>query len=162
MQKLEIPQALDDIRRKIALLQERMSLLQEGVVLFTDLADNETDPLKNYQYREMAIKRREELVAYDEQIRSQQVYLAEFENDLKQQQALRKKQLEQVNTHLQPMLQAAKRALKLNDHMCEGDRQTLKAIRERFIKNNWQNDEERISRFREMVNILKRYMKETI
>ena len=155
MQKLELPQALDDIRTKIALLEQRLQLIAEGIELYDGLALTETDPLKNYQYREQASKRREEHIVYHEQWRSQQVYLMEFENDLKQQKALRQKQLAQVKEHRQQVLDAAKERLKKPD-LPETDRLLLKALQEQFIKDQFTTDEERIARFRELVNTLQK------
>jgi len=155
MQKLELPQALDDIRAKIQLLEQRLQLIVEGIELYDALANDEADPIKNYHYREQASKRREEQVVYNEQWRSQQVYLTEFENDLKQQQALRQKQLAHLKEHRQQVLDTAKERLK-KANLPEQDKALLKALREQFIKDQFNSDEERIARFRELVNTLQR------
>lgn len=155
MQKLELPQALNDIRAKIKLLEQRLELIAEGIALYDGLANGEADPLKNYQYREQASKHREEQIVYNEQWRSQQVYLAEFENDLKQQQALRQKQLAHLKEHRQQVLDAAKERLK-KSNLAEQDKALLKSLREQFIKDQFTTDEERIMRFRELVNTLQR------
>jgi hypothetical protein len=153
MQKLELPQALDDIRAKIALLDQRIKLIAEGVELYDTLAQQETDPAKNYNYREQASKKREELMVYTEQWRSQQVYLTEFENDLKQQQALRQKQLAHLKEHKQQVLEVAKDRIK-NGQLPEPERLQLKALRDLFIRDQFTTDEERLMRFRELVNLL--------
>jgi hypothetical protein len=153
MQNLQLPQALDDIRAKIALLEQRINLITEGIELYDTLAQQETDPAKNYGYREQASKKREELMVYTEQWRSQQVYLTEFENDLKQQQALRQKQLAHLKEHKQQVLSVAKERLK-NTGLPEQDRVQLKALRDLFIKDQFTTDEERLMRFRELVNLL--------
>ncbi|CAN5354607.1 hypothetical protein BH09BAC1_BH09BAC1_24320 [soil metagenome] len=155
MQKLELPQALDDIRAKIKLLEQRLELISEGIELYDALAKDETDAEKNYTYREQASKRREELIVYNEQWRSQQVYLTEFENDLKQQQALRQKQLAHLKEHRQQILDASKARLK-KGNLPEQDQVLLKTLREQFIKDQFTTDEERIMRFRELVNTLQR------
>ncbi len=155
MQKLELPQALDDIRAKILLLEQRLLLIAEGIELYSKLATEETDPVKNYQYREQASKRQEELIVYNEQWRSQQVYLTEFENDLKQQQALRQKQLAHLKEHRQQVLDTAKERLKKGD-LPEQEKTIINALREQFIKDQFTTDEERIVRFRELVNALQR------
>lgn len=155
MQKLELPQALDDIRAKIKLLENRLLLIAEGIELYQALSKTETDPEKNYTLREQASKKLEEQVVYNEQLRSQQVYLTEFEKDLKQQHELRQKQLAHITEHKKQVLGAAKERLK-NKALPEQERILLKALREQFIKNQFANNEERIARFRELVNTLQR------
>lgn len=155
MQKLELPQALDDIRTKLKLLEQRLVLIQEGIELYEGLAAQENDPEKNYRLREQASKKQEEQIVYHEQIRSQQVYLAEFEKDLKQQQDLRQKQLAQISEHKQHVLDSAKERLKKKD-LPEPERILLKSLRDQFLKNQFTSNEERIARFRELVNTLQK------
>lgn len=158
MQKLELPEALADIKAKIELLGQRIELINEGIGLYESLAAAEADTLKNYTYREGASKKREELIVYTEQLKSQQVYLAEFEKDLLQQKILREKQLSAIKEHLQQTLDTAKEHLK-NPDFTEADRIILKSLREKFIKDQFQSDEERIMRYRELVNTLLRISK---
>lgn len=155
MQKLELPKALEDIRAKILLLEQRLQLIAEGIDLYEGLTKQETDAERNYGYREHASKKREEQIVYTEQWRSQQVYLTEFENDLKQQQALRQKQLAHFKEHKQQVLTVAKERLKKGD-LPEQERVLLKALREQFVKDQFATDEERLMRFRELVNLLQK------
>nr|MBI1231416.1 hypothetical protein [Cytophagales bacterium] len=155
MQKLELPQALNDIRAKIKLLEDRLVLIQEGIELYQTLAAKETDLEKNYTLREQASKKQEEQVVYYEQLRSQQVYLTEFEKDLKQQQDLRQKQLTHIKEHKQQVLDSAKELLKSKD-LPEAERVLIKSLREQFVKDQFSSNEERIARFRELVNTLQK------
>ena len=155
MQKLELPQALNDIRAKIKLLEERLELIAEGIALYQALAAQETDTEKNYCLREQASKKQEEQVVYYEQLRSQQLYLAEFEKDLKQQQDLRQKQLAHIKEHKQHVLDSAKERLKKKD-LPEPERTLLKSLREQFLKDQFNSNEERIARFRELLNTLQK------
>lgn len=157
MQKLELPEALAHIRRKIVLLEQRLELITEGQALYESLAGEEADALKKYQYREELAKKQEEYIVYDEQLRSQRVYLSEFENDLKQQRDMRKQQLEQLKENLQPILRSVKSILKNSTDLQEDDRTLLKALRDGFVKNRYTEDDEKISRFRELISILRKY-----
>jgi hypothetical protein len=155
MQKLDLPQALDDIRHKIQLIEERLQLVLEGVDLYASLAATEKDPVQRFSYKEQWMKKREEQVLYNEQLHSQKVYLSEFELDLRKQQEMRRQQLEQIKEHKETMLDAAKKAVKHEETPVQY-RTILKNIREKFIRDEFVNDDERISLFREMVNTLQK------
>ena len=159
MQRLDLPQALEDIRRKISLIEERLQLVTEGVHLYHRLAQQEKDQLKNYQFRELWMKKREEQIACTEQLHSQKVYLREFENDLENQRKMRQLQLEQMNEHLSQFLKTAGTVLKQHKNISAQDKAVLTAAKDRFRENNWRDDDEKISMFRDLVNTLQKLSK---
>ena len=157
MQKLELPEALNDIRRKIAVLERRLAHIDEGIGLYQKAAAEETEPLTKYKLQEQVLKKEEERIVYDEQVRSQKVYLSEFENDLKQQHNMRKKQLAQIDEHLQAVLRSAKTILVQNKSMNAQDRTMLQSLRKGFIKRQYTVDDERITRFRELLDLVNKH-----
>lgn len=159
MQRIQMPQVVEDVKQKIAVIEQRITHIKEGIHLYTEAAEGEQDPLQAFNYREQVVKRREELILYTEQLKSQKVYLTEFENDLKQQQQMRRQQLEQVKSNLQPLLNLAKQHIKKNKSLQAQDRQQLSALREKFIKGDFKNDDEKINNFRELGRILQKLSK---
>lgn len=157
MQRLQLPQLLDDIRYKITVLEDRLQLIEAGIELYNGLAADATEPLQQYQYKELAAQKVEEHIRYDQQIRSQKVYLTEFENDLKQQQELRKKQLDDVNQHAGAMVKKAKSLLR-GGKLSKEDQTVLSALRDQFVKDQFAGgDDEKIMRFKDLVRMLKKY-----
>ena len=157
MQKLELPEALNDIRRKITVLERRLAHIDEGIALYQNAAEKEADPLTKYKLQEQVLKKEEERIVYDEQVRSQKVYLSEFENDLKQQHNMRKKQLAQIDEHLQAVLRSAKTILAQNKSMDAQDRSIMQSLRKGFIKKQYTVDDERITRFRELLDLVNKH-----
>lgn len=157
MQKLELPEALNDIRRKIAVLERRLAHIDEGIDLYQKAAADETDPLTKYKLEEQVLKKEEERIVYDEQVRSQKVYLSEFENDLKQQHEMRRKQLAQIDEHLQAVLSSAKSILARNKDIGQQDRTLMQSLRKGFIKKEYTVDDERITRFRELLDLVNKH-----
>lgn len=139
------------------MLERRLAHIDEGIELFRKAADEETDPLTKYKLQEQVLKKEEERIVYDEQVRSQKVYLSEFENDLKQQHNMRKKQLEQIDEHLQAVLNSAKTILAQNKSMNAQDRTIMQSLRKGFIKKQYTVDDEKITRFRELLDLVNKH-----
>ncbi|MDX2000940.1 MAG: hypothetical protein SFW35_00780 [Chitinophagales bacterium] len=159
MQRLDLPKALDDIRHKIQLIEARLELIKEGIELYLGLASTEQQPEQRFLYKELWMKKQEEQIMYTEQLHSQQVYLSEFELDLRKQQEMRKTQLAQIEEHLGNMLAAAKDAIE-GQQASPQEKAVLKAICTKFTEQGMNSDDERISLFREMVNILQKLAKQ--
>lgn len=159
MDRLNLPQALEHIRRKITLIEDRLAVIAEGIDLYQQLADNEAEPLQRYQYRELCLKKQEEQVLYQEQLHSQQVYLSEFEKDLENQRQLRELQLQQMAEHLDSFLATADNVLQQYPNLPAQDKVILTSIKAKFAQPDELHEDEKISLFRELVNTLQKLTK---
>ena len=161
MDRIQLPQILSDVKHKISVIEQRLSVIEEGIALYNRLqaeADNEE---KAYQYKELGTKKLEERVVYTEQLKSQKHYLTEFQTDLLKQQQLRKQQMQYLKTNQQPVLDKAKELIKTNKQLSEQDKTLMRALREKFIKKQFENDEEQINCFRELLTLVKKYTANT-
>ncbi len=159
MERIQLPQILEDVKVKIAVLEQRLKVIAEGKTLYQKLSTESTDPIETYQYKELYAKKCEEEIVYTEQWKSQQHYLAEFKKDLHKQKQLRQQQLQHLNAHLQDTLAHSRELLQQDGKVKEQDTAIMKHLLKKFAENNFVNDDERLNHYRELITLVQHYSK---